>query len=132
MRPEFYTGKGGAYNAPPDVSWFDADGEKIDWEETEYAFSMRLEGAKTEILADRDDSDFFIMFNGGAKDIQFQVAAPCVNSKWHRIIDTALPSPYDISPPGCEKTPPETGPVYKVKGHSIAVLFSYAERADKP
>jgi glycogen operon protein len=126
MRPEFYTGKGGAYNAPPDVSWFTADGEKIDWDKTEYAFSMRLEGAKAEILADRDDSDFFIMFNGGAKDLQFKVPDPCIDLKWRRFIDTALPSPYDILPPGYEKEPPETGSIYKVKARSIVVLFSHA------
>jgi glycogen operon protein len=126
MRPEFYTGTGGKYNAPPDVRWYNAEGSPLDWGKTDLAFCMRLEGAKSDILADRDDSDFFIMFNAGPKDQKFTVPKPQCDEKWRRLIDTALPCPYDILPLGSEKPPPEVGPSYKVKSRSAVVLFSHS------
>ncbi|MDR2865266.1 MAG: glycogen debranching protein GlgX [Spirochaetaceae bacterium] len=127
MRPEFYTGKGGTYNAPPDVSWYNVNGEMLNWEKEDSAFSMRLEGTKADIIADRDDNDFFIMFNASPQDIKFVVPDSGSYEKWRRVIDTAFPSPYDILPLDREKVPPEIGSEYKVSSRSVVVLFSHPE-----
>jgi glycogen operon protein len=130
MRPEFYTGTGGRYDAMPDVSWLDAAGLEIDWEAAGSAFAMRLDGAKADTLADRDDSDFYIMFNANPIDTRFVVPRPTGAKKWRRVIDTAFPSPYDILAPDDEKQPPEVNSAYKVKSGSMVVLLAACNTPD--
>jgi glycogen operon protein len=121
MRPEFYTGKDGSYNSAPDITWFDENGETPDWEHLEHCLAFRLDGSKAEILADRDDSDFFIMFNSSKEQTSFKVPPALGGKKWFRVIDTALPSPNDILPPGSERPIPTDG-VYILKARSMVVL----------
>jgi len=123
-RPEFYTGRGGTYNALPDVSWFDAGGQQLDWEKADFAFSMRIDGECSEVVADRDDSDFFIMFNAGPAAMKFSVPENPKGGKWLRFVDTGLPPPEDLIP-RCGN-PPEVPASYKLKSRSIVILFSQA------
>jgi glycogen operon protein len=123
MRPEFYTGRDGNYNAIPDISWFDEAGETPDWETIGPCIAFRMDGSKAEVLADQDDNDFFIMFNGGDKTVDFEVAAPPEGKYWMRTIDTSFSSPDDILEPGNEKEL-ENSKTYQVKDHSIVVLLS--------
>jgi len=121
-RPEFYTGKGGTYNALPDVSWFNVDGEQLDWEEADFAFSMRIDGESCDIENDRDDSDFFIMFNAGLNAVKFTIPENQHGKKWFRFLDTAIPPPYDITP-RCGN-PIEVSGTYKLKSRSVVILGS--------
>ncbi len=121
MRPEFYTGRDGNYNSTPDITWYDESGKTPHWEKLKHCLAFRLDGSKAEILADRDDSDFFIMFNSSETQIPFIVPSPLNGSKWIRVIDTALPSPEDILLPGSEKPIPTDG-IYILKARSMAVL----------
>ena len=123
MRPEFYTGKDGSYNAIPDISWFDENGNAPDWDEFCPCLALRMDGSKADILADQDDNDFFIMFNGGEKILNFKVCDPLDGKKWVRTIDTSLPSPQDILTPGNEAALDDPG-TYPVKERSMVVLIS--------
>jgi glycogen operon protein len=123
MRPEFYTGMKGNYNAAPDITWFDEKGGTPKWDEISGCLAMRLDGSKAEILADRDDNDFFIIFNGGEKQVNVTICEPPKGKKWMQAIDTALPSPDDIFVPGMEKSLPSGG-IYLMKPRSMAVLIS--------
>jgi glycogen operon protein len=123
MRPEFYTGRGGKYNAIPDISWFDENGETPDWDKIGSCLSLRMDGSQAEILADRDDNDFFIMLNGGDKDVVFKVCDALDGKKWVRAIDTGLSSPNDIMTPGKE-VGLEKYSEYLVKERSMVVLIS--------
>jgi len=123
MRPEFYTGREGRYDAIPDISWFDEQGETPDWDKIGPCLALRMDGSKADILADRDDNDFFIMFNGGDKHKKFHVCEPMAGKKWVRAIDTGLPSPDDILAPGSEEVLKNPA-VYEVKDHSMVVLIS--------
>ena len=123
MRPEFYTGKDGNYNAIPDISWFDEKGNAPDWEESGACLALRMDGSKADILADQDDNDFFIMINGGSTAVTFRVCNPLDGKRWVRAVDTSLPSPEDILAPGNEVVLKDTS-VYKVYGQSIVVLIS--------
>ncbi|MCL2880104.1 MAG: glycogen debranching protein GlgX, partial [Treponema sp.] len=102
MRPEFYTGSDGNYNAIPDISWFTESGETPDWDKIGPCLAFRMDGSKADILADRDDNDFFIMFNGVSKAVDFKICEPLDGKKWVRVVDTGLPSPNDILTPGNE------------------------------
>jgi glycogen operon protein len=122
MRPEFYTGRDGNYNAIPDISWFNERGETPDWDTIGLCLALRMDGSKADILADRDDNDFFIMFNGGEAPAAFVVCEPLDGKKWVRAVDTGLPSPDDILPPGNEA--PLYSSNYTVRERSVVVLIS--------
>jgi glycogen operon protein len=123
MRPEFYTGHAGKYNAPPDIVWFDAKGELIDWEKTEYAFSCILNGTKADTLADKDDFDFFMMFNASLKTVPFTLCELSPGKLWHPCIDTGFSSPDDFILPETSK-PLDNPKKYTLKARSCAVLFA--------
>jgi glycogen operon protein len=123
MRPEFYTGRDGSYNAIPDISWYDQEGEVPEWDDLDYCLALRMDGSKEDILADRDDNDFFIMFNAGLEASAFRIAVPPDGKFWTRAIDTGLPSPEDILSPGSEK-PLEPSARYTLAPRSMAVLIS--------
>jgi glycogen operon protein len=123
MRPEFYTGRNGSYNAIPDITWFDEWGKTPDWENIGYSIAMRMDGSRSDILADRDDNDFFIMLNGGSKKTVFSICLPLPGKRWVRAVDTALSSPEDILLPGMEKDLPYPGR-YTVQARSMVILIS--------
>jgi glycogen operon protein len=123
MRPEFYTGRDGSYNAIPDITWFDEKGNTPDWEKIGFCMALRMDGSKADILADKDDNDFFIMFNAGNKKTSFSVCEPLREKRWVRAVDTALAPPEDILLPGMEKdlSPPDR---YIVQERSMVILIS--------
>jgi len=123
MRPEFFTGRGGAYKAIPDISWFDEDGNSTDWEEIGYYLALRLLGSKADTLADRDDNDFYIMFNADIDLKIFTLADPPHKKQWHRAVDTGLSSPNDILAPGSEELL-SSQKTYSVKARSLVILIS--------
>jgi glycogen operon protein len=123
MRPEFYTGRDGNYNAIPDITWFDKNGDTPDWERMGRCLALRMEGSRAEILADRDDNDFFIMFNAEDRAVNFRVCEPLEGKTWVRAVDTGLPSPEDILVPGSEK-PLDDPHWYRLRDRGLAVLVS--------
>jgi len=123
MRPEFYTGKGGTYKGIPDISWFNERGAVIDWERIDYYLALRLLGTKADTLADRDDNDFYIMFNANSEPYNFTVADPPPRKKWYRSVDTGQTSPSDILLPGTEE-PLIMQNSYTVKARSTVILIS--------
>ncbi|MDR1277309.1 MAG: glycogen debranching protein GlgX [Treponema sp.] len=123
MRPEFYTGRNGAYNAIPDIVWFDEDGDTPVWDKPGSCLALRMDGSKADILADKDDNDFYIMFNSGLDPVVFRVVKAPAGKTWVRAVDTSLNSPEDILLPGTEK--PLTAPNrYYVKARSVVILIS--------
>jgi glycogen operon protein len=123
MRPEFYTGRGGSYNAPPDITWFDEKGAALDWGKKDACFALYMNGTKADILADRDDNDFYIMFNSGSNECRFALMLPPPGKIWYRAIDTALPSPEDIRLPE-EQDALHGVQDYLVRARSLVILLS--------
>jgi glycogen operon protein len=123
MRPEFYTGRDGNYNAIPDISWFTEKGVTPDWDKIGYCLALRMDGSKADILADQDDNDFFIMFNASLDPVIFNLADAPGKKTWHRVADTSLHSPDDILPPGSEKLL-SSQYKYTVKARSMVILLS--------
>jgi glycogen operon protein len=125
LRPEFYTGKDGNYNAMPDITWFDEKGRNPDWGLQKKLLALRIDGSEAPLEQDRDENDYYILFNASEKARIFVVAPPRADMYWHRLIDTSLPPPNDFSyPPGTE---PRISPVsrYTVQSRSMVVLISY-------
>ncbi|MCA1949777.1 MAG: glycogen debranching protein GlgX [Treponema sp.] len=103
LRPEFFTGKDGSYNATPDITWYDESGNSPDWAKIDKRLAYRLDGSKADTFADRDDNDFYIMFNSFKEGCLFKIAEAPAGKKWFRVVDTSLPSPEDIVSPGLEQ-----------------------------
>jgi glycogen operon protein len=123
MRPEFFTGRGGDYKGIPDISWYDEKGESPDWDEIGYYLALHLYGSKAEIFGDRDENDFFIMFNASTDTQGYVLADPPPKKEWMRVVDTGLHSPNDIMLPGYEKKLPSQH-VYPVKARGMVILIS--------
>jgi len=126
MRPEFYTGRGGSYNAIPDINWYNEKGVSPDWEKIGYSFALQINGRRADVTRDKDDSDFYIMFNAGLDQVIFSIPPVVDRKSWFRVVDTSIRSPNDILPAGDEKklAPPSK---YKVNARSMAILISKSE-----
>jgi glycogen operon protein len=123
MRPEFYTGRGGDYVGIPDISWYDEKGDTPNWDNIGHYLALRLDGSKTETLAERDDNDFYIMLNPSTDSKAFILADTPAKKEWFRIVDTGLLSPNDILAQGNEKKL-SSQHSYSVKARSMAILIS--------
>jgi len=123
MRPEFFTGKGGTYKGIPDISWFNEKGIIVDWEHEDYYLALRLIGTKADTLADRDDNDFYMMFNANSDPYVFTIAEAPPKKKWYRVVDTGYNTPNDILLPGEEEELASQNS-YSVKARSLVILIS--------
>lgn len=123
LRPEFFSGIDGNYNAIPDITWFDEFGNNPDWGKIDKRLAYRLDGSKADTFADRDDNDFYIMFNAGKDECLFTIAEAPSGKKWYRVADTSLESPEDIVNPGLEQAIPSQKE-YLVRDRSTVILMS--------
>ena len=123
MRPEFYTGRGGAYKGIPDITWYNDAGEIPNWNNVGFYLALRLLGSKADTLADRDDNDFYIMFNSDTEVKNFTLALPPPKKEWWRKADTGKSSPNDILLPGNEERL-SSQKKYSVKARSMVILIS--------
>jgi glycogen operon protein len=82
-----------------------------------------VDGSKADTLADRDDNDFYMMFNAGQEIHPFILSELKSKKEWFRVVDTGLNCPNDILPVGNEKSLPSQH-TYPVKGRSMAILIS--------
>ena len=122
-RPEFYLGKDSNFNAIPDITWYNQFGEIPDWENIGHCLAYRLDGTEAIKDIDKDDNDFYLMFNGSNKDHSFKVCPPPKETHWFTAINTALPEGKDIPLFGSEKLIDQQTE-YMVKGKSVVVLIS--------
>jgi isoamylase len=95
-----------------DVEWY-GSGETVDWGETSHHLAYCLRGAS------QGDGDLYVMLNCGPDDVVFTVQAPPA-SAWRRVVDTALPPPYDIVHE--DEASPLDRLEYVVRAHSVVVL----------
>ena len=123
MRPEFYTGLDGNYNGIPDITWMDESGDSPEWDLLDKCIAFRIDGSRADIIADRDDNDFYIMFNSSNSPVEFVLCDALPGKKWMRAVDTSLPSPQDICPPG-EERPLVSQVWYTLQERSMAILIS--------
>jgi isoamylase len=122
-RPEFFTGQDADFNSTPDITWFDETGKAPDWARVSGRIAARIDGSKADIVADRDDNDFYIIYNAEAESSVFSIGPAPMARNWYRAIDSSLPSPEDLCESGSEPilTPQDE---YAVAPRSIVVLIS--------
>jgi isoamylase len=122
-RPEFFNGKDRDRNRIPDITWFDEKGREMQWGKADRLLAYRLDGSKAEIAADRDDNDFYLMFNALGEDREFVICAAPGGKSWHLAVDTGLPSPEDFPEPGGEPAL-EPHDRHTLQSRSMAVLLA--------
>ncbi len=133
LRPEFYTGKESKYNAIPDVTWYDEEGSAPDWNAMDKLLALRIDGSRAEVYADRDDNDFFMMFNATARDVDFTVCPAPDGKLWFRVLDTAAAPPGELLDLGDEELLADQR-AYPVKARSTVLLLTkaFGERTTDP
>jgi isoamylase len=99
-----------------DVRWYGVQG-RVDWSGGARQLAYCLHGASV------GDRDLYVMINGGASALVFDIQEGAVDG-WRRVVDTALESPDDI-------VAEETAPVvrdssYPVQARSVVVLLAGA------
>lgn len=124
-RPEFFTGKDANYNALPDIAWFGPDGNPPDWEDAPGLLAARLDGSLADIMADRDDNDFFFAYNATSEDIEFKIGSPRENKYWYLVLDTSQDLP-DAFQPFEDRRPIEPQTRIIVEHSSMIMLVSRA------
>jgi len=122
LRPEFYTGSDTDFNKMPDITWFDENGEGVDWARVGRTLALRIDGSHAEIMADRDDNDFFVIFNANHQRVRVLICAPPPGKQWFRVMDTAIDHPEDFVPQGAER--PERESTYSCAGRSVVLFMS--------
>lgn len=122
MRPDFLTGKGHTSRGIPDITWFGPDGKPADWAQAGHFIAYRLMGARESILADRDDSDFYLIFNASSRDVTVTVCPPPDGMAWYRAIDTAREAPEDILESGKEAALPSENKYVALAKSSVVLI----------
>ncbi|ENY70870.1 glycogen debranching enzyme GlgX [Aeromonas diversa CDC 2478-85] len=94
-----------------EICWHGVECYQPDWGSHSHAIAMSA-------LSKEEKIAFYLVFNSFWEPLEFKLPAPPrgVGGEWHRILDTALPSPQDIVSFGSELT--------MVKGH-----YRLAERS---
>ena len=89
----------------------------------ERMIAWRLDGSHADILADRDDNDFYVICNAWPEARRFTIHPAPYGKLWARAIDTALPSPLDIASPGTEEIVSPQGSLL-LAARSLVLLMS--------
>ena len=96
-----------------DVRWYGV-GAAPDISYYSHALTFCLRGTSAK------DVDIYVMINGFWQDLPFVIQEDAVGD-WLRVVDTTLPSPFDICEPGKEQ--PVRSLEYLMKARSTVVLI---------
>ena len=92
-RADFLTGTAHAPGDLPDVSWYGAGGDVIDWSHTFHSLTCLL---GTSGLDDPVARHVLIFMHSGGQPQSFQVPKPARHLHWRLAIDTAAEPPEDV------------------------------------
>ncbi len=120
-RPDFFSGRDLSLNGLPDITWYDENCRPIDWNGKTSRLTILIDGSKAEIMAERDDNDFVLMFNAADTDKIFTLPPAAQGKKWRRKVDTAAEP--DILEMGHSEVL-DNQKMYPVMSHSFVLLLS--------
>jgi isoamylase len=122
-RATFFTGLDINKDQYRDIHWYSSSGRDADWDPTNKRLMCILDGSKEEIGAAEDDVDVLMLFNSDDRSHLFYLPPAPHDGRWRLALDTSLPFPYDIHPPG-QEVELEPAIVYHVKPYSMVVMIS--------
>jgi isoamylase len=94
-RASFLTGTASGPHGLPDVSWYGAAGEPVDWQAT-YHSLVCLFG--TSGIDDPAAREVMILMHAGQSPQAFNIPSPAGQLRWRLLLDTEAQSPNDIYP----------------------------------
>jgi glycogen operon protein len=97
----------------PQLTWHGVRCHEPDWRSNSHslAFSLRY--------PDRGES-LYVILNAYWEPLSFELPELPSGQQWHRVVDTALPSPEDLAVPGQEQ--PLSGTAYLATARSVVIL----------
>ncbi|MBF0274707.1 MAG: glycogen debranching enzyme, partial [Nitrospinae bacterium] len=117
-RERFFHGKSGGVKNAKDISWHGVEPYKPDWGGYSRVLAVKL------FANEKSVNDIYIIFNGWTEELTFYLPKPPQKTKkWHRVIDTSMKSPKDITEEG-KGVKLIKQSEYKAMAQSIVVLIS--------
>jgi glycogen operon protein len=106
----------------PDLSWHGIDPDHPDWAHNSHSIACLLTGAYGVPEIGKEDTDIYLAFNASLYSLTFRLPPAPSGLQWRLVVDTSLPTPYDIV---CERdAKPLSGLAYRVQRLSMVVLIS--------
>ncbi len=100
-RREFLTANDTVGSGYPDISWHGVQAWKPDWSVSSRTIAFLLCGRHSKASGGTPDF-IYAAFNMYYQPLEFEIPVLPKGLRWHRLLDTALPEPEDICPPGQE------------------------------
>jgi glycogen operon protein len=99
----------------PRILWHGVRLHQPDWSWHSHSIAIELQ-------FNGQDSDLYFIFNAFSNQLVFELPKTQGGKKWHRLLDTSLTSPFDITAIG-EEIPLDNNEAYSVAPHSLAGLL---------
>jgi len=119
-RTRFLSGQPDAPGAPPDVSWYSADGEPFNWSHDDGSLMCVL-GAFNELP--QRGHHLLLLIHATMESREFIVPEHLRGLGWRQLIDTAAEPPHDIYPRG-DGPPLSSAGRYTATGRSIVCFMA--------
>ena len=97
-RTSFLSGTPTNGSASPDVRWFNAAGDDVDWQEEVSTLMCQLSAPGLDQDPECLGRDVLMMVNANLSSTQFSLPVVGRGSNWKLLVDTAQASPADIHP----------------------------------
>ncbi len=97
-RRSFLTGKPATPNGLPDVSWYDALGTAVEWQQGDNAIICVLNAPSHQLGGPKIGRDVLIMANSTGEPSEFIIPPVAKGTRWRLYADTAETSPKDAFP----------------------------------
>jgi len=123
-RRRFFRGTATDKNRPPDIVWHGTEPFRPDFGPTGRILAFALDGSQVDDGDRRaQDRDFYVACNAWRDALTFRIPPAPSGRLWHRIVDTALPSPEDIVP--LDEGPEiPAGGLYASRPFSLIILIA--------
>jgi glycogen operon protein len=106
-----------------DISWHGVTAGRPDWSLESRTLACQFHGPAPGVPVTEHDSDLYAAFSAWSEPLDFTLPPPGrPGERWHRLLDTALPSPDDITTEA--QAPPVEGPAYRVQPRSVVLLVA--------
>jgi isoamylase len=79
-----------AFYTDDDIRWFNPEGTSPNWSDPQARYLGCL-------ILGQEEPDLYLMFNAGGEAVTFSLPAAPKSGNWYLIVDTARPSPHDLS-----------------------------------
>jgi glycogen operon protein len=111
----------------PDVTWFSAAGETVDWTSEESTLVCLLAAVPRQNPLAPENHHLLMILNAEAESREFVIPTATRHIAWRKFIDTAAESPDDIYPSLDGPPAPANGRL-RLENHSLVVLIAPDEK----